>query len=144
MTAVTVTPANIRPLLPALNVKSYPAGEVLSVGDVVYIHTDGTILKAINTSAAAAQARGVVVSIGTYGATTAQIGDPCGVQLHGELELGPDVTLTVGAACFVSATAGKLDQSASATSGRFNYPFAYASKATAIFIGTVPVPVAVT
>lgn len=143
MAAITVTPRNIRPLLPALNVKSFNAGEAVSVGDVVYIHTDGTIKLAINTSAAAAQARGVIVSIGTYGAITAVIGEACGVQLHGEVELGPDVVLTPGAACFVSATAGKLDQTVSGTSGRFNYAFAYAKTATSIFIGTVPVPVAV-
>lgn len=143
MAAVTVTPANIRPALPALYVKSYQAGEALSVGDIVYIHTDQTLLKAVNTSAAAAQARGIVVSVGTFGATAAAIGDWCGVQLLGEVELGPDIELTIGAACFVSATAGKLDQTASATSGRFNYAFAYASRENAIMIGTVPVPVAV-
>jgi hypothetical protein len=119
MTDISQTAALVRPLNGAI-VRRKTAGGVVNVGDAVYIASDGDVEQADADAVASAQARGIVVAVGTTGATAAAAGDPVDIVTHGPVAIGAS-GLTDGAAVYVSTTAGKMDQTAPAAAG--DYPF---------------------
>jgi|GEM_PF-4247279 len=131
MAAITLLAEQIRPLNGA-TIRRLTAGAALNVGDVVYIDTDATVKPAIATSEAAAQARGIVVGVGVAGATSATSGGAVDVVTHGAVAVG--AALTVGAPVYVSATAGKTDHTAPATTGQFPFVVGWAEAAQTLYI----------
>jgi hypothetical protein len=119
MADISITAGQVRPLNGAV-IRRFTAGEAVTVGNAVYVHTDGTVKKADADALASAQARGVVVGVGVAGATSAATGNAVDVVTHGPVALGTS-GLTEGAVVYVSVTAGALDQTAPAASG--DYPF---------------------
>lgn len=103
------------------------AGEAIAAGDVCYIKSDGKAWKSNGTAAnAAAKAHGIA-------AKASDVGTP--VTLFRNVEMHYGSGLTPGAAYFVSATAGALDDAAT-TGG--TTACAFAVDATRIrFVGTV-------
>jgi hypothetical protein len=130
MAAIDVVAANVRPLNGAIIRRYKAASTGVAIGKAVYVKSDGLIELADGDAAATAQARGVVVAIGTGGKTAAAVGDQCDVVTHGAVNLGNATAMTDGAAVYVSPTVstvdGLMDQSASATPGKFNYIIGYA------------------
>jgi hypothetical protein len=120
MADISITAGQVRPLNGAI-IRRFTAGEAVSVGQAVFVHTDGTVKKADADVLASSQARGIVVGVGVAGSTSAASGNAVDVVTHGAIALGTS-GLTDGAAVFVSTTAGALDQTAPASAG--DYPFA--------------------
>ena len=119
MADIGVVAAQVRPLNGAI-VRRFTAGAAVSVGDAVYVASDGDVEPADADALASAQARGIAVAVGVAGATSAAAGQAVDVVTHGAVALG--VTgLTDGEVIYVSTTAGKMDQTAPAASG--DYPF---------------------
>ena len=143
MAAVDLVAANVRPLAGAI-MRRYPAATTsVTVGDAVYVKSDGNIDIADKDTVANAQARGIVVAIGTDGRTTAAVGDICDVVTHGPVELGNTTGMTEGAVVYVQDD-GAIDQTASATSGDFNYIIGYAEDLTVLYVqGAMAIPIAV-
>lgn len=133
MADITVAAGGVRPLNGAI-IRRFAAGAAVSVGNVVYIHTDSTIKPAKADADITYLARGIVVGVGTLGATTAAVGDMCDIVTHGPVELG--ITgLTDGAQMYVSAaTAGVMDQTAPAAVGKYKYSVGYAHSDTGIYV----------
>ena len=73
------------------------AGEAITAGQAVYMHTDGTLLKAITTSAITAAARGVALNGGA-------VGQPITYVKSGGYN--PGVACVVGVVYGVTDTAG--------------------------------------
>lgn len=141
MADIAINKTMVRPLNNAI-IRRFEAAAVMDIGTVVYIDTNGKVNKAQATTAAAAQARGIVVGVGATGKSTCAIGDALDVVTHGPVELG--VTgLTDGSALYVSATAGLMDQTAPATAGQFKYVIGYAHSDMGIYVqGQMVVPAA--
>lgn len=140
MADIDVVPSLVRPLNGAIR-RRKTAGGSGNVGDAVYYATDGDAEQADADAVGSAQARGIVVAVGTQGKTTFVEGDSIDVVTHGPVELGA-TGLTDGAAVFVSTTAGKLDQTAPASAGDFPFAIGYAESDTVIYVDpqvTVPV-----
>lgn len=142
MADIVTVAAKVRPLTGAV-VRRYAASASLTVGQAVYVHTDGTIKAADADAVASAQARGILVAVGIDGATSAASGDLCDVVVFGPVAVG--VTgLTEGAVVYVSTTAGAMDQTASVTTGDFNYVVGWVEADDVIFVQpqmTVPAAV---
>lgn len=132
MAAVTVTASLVCPLQGAV-VRRYIAGGTVSVGQAVYVAADGLVEAADADAADTAQARGIVVGVGVAGATSASDGQAVDVATHGAVVLGA-TALTPGAAVYISTTAGALDQTAPATSGKFKYVVGWAESAGVIYV----------
>lgn len=132
MADISITAAQVRPLNGAI-VRRFTAGAAVSVGDAVYVHTDGTVKRADADDGTQVQARGVVVSVGVAGASSAAAGEAVDVVTHGALALGTS-GLTDGAAVYVSTTAGKLDQTAPAASGDFKYVIGWAESDSVLYV----------
>lgn len=134
MAAISVVAAQVSPLRGAI-VRRYPAASVnVAVGKAVYVKDDGTIELADGDDVAQSQARGIVVAIGVRGKTVAAVGDQCDVVTHGPVMLGDSVAMTEGAVVYVSPTAGAIDQTASATTGDFNYIIGYAESQKVLYV----------
>jgi hypothetical protein len=144
MAVLTITAGNVRPLPGAL-VRRYPAASTnVTVGSFVYVKNDGKIELADADDQTQCQARGIVVAIGAFGKTTAAVGDMCDVVVFGPVAIGSDQDMVEGGVGYISPTAGKIDQSASATSGDFNYIIGFAESPTIFFVqGQLTVPTAV-
>lgn len=142
MASITVTAGQVRPLNGA-RVRRMNAGEAVSPGDSVYINTDSTVLKSDNSTAAKSQSRGIVVSSGCgNGATTYASGERVDVVVDGPV--AGFSGMTPGAVAYPNLTAGKLDHSASATTGKFNYAAGYAETDAIFYVqGQINVPAAV-
>lgn len=142
MAAVDVVASRVRPL--GAKTRRYPAASVnVAVGKFVYVKTDGTIELADKDAVATCQARGVVVAVGVNGNTTAAVGEMCDVAVSGPVELGNDTEMTEGAVAYIGDD-GAIDQTASATSGDFNYIIGWAESTTVFFVqGQMTIPAAV-
>ena len=128
MTALTIVPANVRPLLGAVT-RPYTAGEAMGVGKPVYMKSDGLVWLTDADAAASAKVLGVVVAVSGYGALVAAAGDQVDVTLAGPITGYSG--MTPGADAFVSATAGELQDAAPAgASGDYLYNIGYALSAT--------------
>jgi len=143
MAAIDVVAANVRPLTGAVIRRYLAASTNVVVGSVVYMKDDGTIELADGDSQTACQARGVVVGVG-LGKTTAAVGGACDVVTHGPVELGNTTAMTEGAPVYVSVTAGSMDQTASGTTGDYNYIIGWAENQTILYVqGQMIIPTAV-
>jgi len=117
MAAITIVPLDVSVVEPSLR-RPYPCGEVVKVGEAVYLASDGTIMLADAGAAATAQAIGICVAVGGYGAKVSVIGDMCDVVLHGGVTGFSG--LTPGLEVFASATPGAMDETKPAgSSGDF-------------------------
>jgi len=117
MAAITIVPLDVGALRESF-VRPYPCGEVVEVGEAVYLASDGTIMLADAAAADTAQAIGIVVAVGGYGKLVSVIGDVCDVVLHGVCTGFSG--LTPGLEVFASATAGAMDETKPAgSSGDF-------------------------
>jgi hypothetical protein len=113
MAAVTVTAVKVKPL-PGAIIRDFVAAGVVNTGDLVYVDSNGKVQQASGGAAGTANAIGVVVSVGTFGATAAAIGDTVSVAV-----LGPVTgfsSMTPGNRHYVSDTAGVLSTTAGTTS----------------------------
>lgn len=119
MTDLTLTQANIRPLLGTV-VRPYQAGGAVEVGDAVFIAADGDVELADADAAASARVIGVIVACGAYGKLTAVDGDRVDVCLYGPV-VG-FAGITPGDEYFASTTAGSIEDTAPAgSSGDYRY-----------------------
>ena len=127
MADITVTAKDVIPL-PGAFVEPYDAGGALTVGDTVYMASDGDVEEANASVAGTAYAIGVVVSVPGVGATTAVAGDKVAV-----VTLGP-VTgfsgMTPGDMLYQSDTAGALADAA----GTVSHKVGRARSATTVFV----------
>ncbi|MFP4323991.1 MAG: hypothetical protein ACLFTK_16170 [Anaerolineales bacterium] len=131
MANISIMAAQVRPLNGAI-VRRFIAGGAVSAGDAVYIHTDGTVLRADADAVASAQARGIVVGVGTAGAADATTGDAIDVVTHGPVALGTS-DLTDGAVVYTSTTAGALNDTAP-TGGPFPFVVGWAESPTVLYV----------
>lgn len=119
MADVTVTARNVSPL-PGAICRPFLAGGSGSVGNLVYIASDGDVEVTDADAAGTARAHGMVVSAGTEGATTFASGDAVSVCVFGPVAGFSGAT--PGVLAYVSNTAGAVGDAAGTTShivGRF-------------------------
>ena len=132
MAVITVTAANVRPLNGAI-MRRGTAGASGNVGDAVYLDGTNGWKPADADVEAASIARGVVVAVNAHvGATAYETGDRLDIVVFGPVAMGSG--MTPGGAIFVSPTAGKIDQSASATQGDYNFRIGWAEAADIVFV----------
>lgn len=115
MADISLTAANIRPLTENGAVTGmFTAGGALTIGDVVYLATDGDVEEAdANVSNAAGRGIGIVVA-GPNSSTSIAAGDPVTVCLFGPVEGFSGAT--PGDTVYVSDTAGALADAAGTVS----------------------------
>jgi hypothetical protein len=132
MAAITIVPLDVGALEPSMR-RSFKCGEVIEVGEAVYLASDGTIMLADAGAAVTAQAIGICVAIGGYGKLVSVIGDMCDVVLHGVCTGFSG--LTPGLEVFASATAGAMDETKPAgSSGDFVWSIGSVLGAGIIFV----------
>lgn len=141
MADIVTVAASIRPLTGAI-IRRFTASAAITVGQAVYVHTDGTIKPADADADASSQARGIAVAVGTEGATAAASGDIVDVVTHGPVELGV-ASNTEGAVVYVSTTAGAMDQTAPATTGDYPFIVGWMMTDTAIYVQPQVIPATV-
>lgn len=118
MAAITVTKADVRPL-PGAVIEKYPAAGALSLGDAVYLDSNGKVEKADADAAASMLVHGIVVSA-PRGGTDAVADDMVDVCVAGRVTGFSG--MTIGSLAFLSVTAGKVDHTApAAASGDFRF-----------------------
>lgn len=133
MAAFAGTAADIRPLPPAAIIRRYNAGGAITVGNAVYVASDGDVEQADADAEASAIAIGICVAVGSAGATVAAAGDRVDVCVFGPVT--GYAGLTPGALVWASVTAGSMDQTAPAgSSGDYPFVIGYAESATTIFV----------
>ena len=132
MADITVTAADVRPL-PGAVIQRFTADAALNVGDAVYIKSDGDAAQADADDATQAQAVGIVASA-PNGATSAAAGDTVDVVVAGPVT--GFSSMTPGALCYASTTAGKVADAAPAgASGDYKWIIGRAISATTILVG---------
>ena len=133
MADITVTAANVRPLNGAI-VRRGEAGGSGSVGNLVYLAgTDGWKQADADASQAAAMGRGIVVAVGSEGATTFADGDKVDIVVFGPVEGA--ASMTPGATVYNSSTAGAVADAAPAETGDdWDFIVGWAESASVIFV----------
>jgi hypothetical protein len=132
MAVVTITASAVRPLNGAITRRG-TAGASGSVGDAVYLDGTNGWKPADADVEAASMARGIVVAVNSFvGATAYESGDRLDIAVFGPVAMGTG--MTPGGAIFVSPTAGKIDQSASAVQGDYNFRLGWAEAADIVFV----------
>jgi len=118
MADLTVTAANVRPVnANQCIIRSVPAEVAIDVGEIVWIDPATETAKLADASAAGTMpAIGVVVAVGSQGATVGAAGDILSVVLFGPVA---GFTLTAGNEAYVSDTAGALADAAGTVSQVF-------------------------
>lgn len=143
MAAITVTAANVRPLNGSI-VRRYTAGGSGTVGDLVYLASDGDVEITDADALASSQVLGVVVAVNANpGGTTFIAGDRLDVVTYGPIAWGTG--MTPGGKVYNSVTAGAGDQTASSTSGDYPCIAGFAEAAAILFVmpqTTIPTVVA--
>lgn len=131
MADVTVTAASVRPLAGAI-VRRFTAGGTISIGDLVYIASDGDVEAADADAAASAIACGIAVGT-PDGGTSVSAGERVDVAM-----LGPVTgfsSLTPGTHVWASTTAGAIANAApGGSSGDYVYVVGLVESATTIFV----------
>jgi hypothetical protein len=129
MTDITVTAADVRPLPDAI-IEEYDAGGSGSVGDLVYMATDGDVEESDASAAGTTYAIGVVVAVGggIGGRTTFVAGDRLAVVVWGRVTGFSG--MTPGDMLYVSNTAATLGDAA----GDNSHKMGRARSATVVFI----------
>lgn len=141
MADISILGGQVRPLNGAI-VRRFTAGDSVSVGDAVFVYSDGTVKPADADAEASAQGRGIVVGVGVAGSTSAITGQAVDVVTHGPVALGTS-GLTDGAVVYISTTAGKLDQTAPAANGDYPFVIGWAESDGVLYVQPqVTVPVA--
>jgi len=112
MADLTLVAADVRPLSGAIIRGGY-LGEAASVGDLVSPKSDGLFWKSSASATPVLPAVGVVVAIGTEGATSGAAGDRVSVQFGGPIA---GFTVASAAKAFTSNNAGKIADAAGTTS----------------------------
>jgi len=106
MAACTVTAGDVRPLNGAV-IRRFDAGGTVSIGDVVYIASDGDVEQA-DGSAIGTTLPVIGIAVATPdGGTSASAGERLDVVVSGPV--AGFSSLTPGALGYVSDTAGKVD-----------------------------------
>ena len=132
MAAISKTAGLIKPLPNAVS-RSFPCGEVVNVGEAVYMASDGTIMLADADAALTAQAIGIVGAVGAYGALVSVVGDMCDVVMSGAISGYSG--LTPGLEVFASVTPGAMDETVPAgASGDFVWSVGFNLAAGIIFV----------
>ena len=130
MADATLTAASIRPLNGSV-IRRFDAGEALTVGDVVYIASDGDVQKADANLAVSVVAIGIVVA--SYdGETSIASGGVASV-----VTLGPVSgfsSLVDGSVYYVSETAAKLADAAPTGAGTWTQAMGYAEQDGVFFV----------
>lgn len=132
MAAIEVTASLVRPLHGAV-VRRFIAGAAVSVGQAVFIASDGLVEPADASAQDSAQARGIVVGVGVAGQTSASSGQAVDVVTHGPVVLGV-TSLDEGDVVYVSATAGAIDQTAPAAQGDYPYIIGWAESSGVVYV----------
>jgi len=128
MADITVTAASVRPLGGAV-IRRYAAGGAGTVGNSVYIASDGDVEVTDANSTTTLDTIGLVVGVnGQVGATTWVAGDELDVVLQGPVT--GLAGMTPGATAYVSDTAGAVADAA----GSNTYIIGKAETATTLFI----------
>jgi hypothetical protein len=128
MTDISLTAANIRALQANGAVpRNYEAGGSITIGDAVYINSDGEVEQADGSAQASAKAIGIAVE--SYdGETSVSSGDPVSVCVFGPVSgfsgMTPADTL------YVSDDAGDIADSA----GTFSHVIGHAESATIVWV----------
>ena len=130
MAAITTTAANVRPRNGAI-VRKFTCGGTVTPGNGVYVASDGDVERADADDQTQCQAVGIAVSDGS-GATSFAAGTVIDVVVHGAVT--GFASMTPGGVVYVDTGAGDLDQTASATTGDFNYIIGRAISAATIFV----------
>jgi hypothetical protein len=119
MSAISLTAAQIRAMQAnGAVVRPYDAGEELTIGNCVYINTDGDVAQADANAVASARGIGIVVE-GIGSETTINSGERCSVCVFGPVS--GFSSMTPGANAYVSDTAGGLDTAAGTCSRIMGY-----------------------
>lgn len=131
MADITITAADVRPL-PGAIIQRYTADVALTVGNAVYLKSDGDVAKADADDAAQVQAIGIVVGV-PGGGTVSAAGDKVDVVVEGPVAGASG--LTPGGLMYASVNAGNIaDASPAGASGDFRWIIGRANSATTIFI----------
>jgi hypothetical protein len=121
---------NVKPLVQSI-IKPVIAGEIVDVGEIVYLKSDGKYWLADADALITSQARGIVVGIGAYGAVTSVADQQIDVCFYGPVNGW--TALTPGANLYASVTAGAIANAVPST-GDFIWVIGYAYSAEAIFV----------
>jgi hypothetical protein len=108
MADLVVSGRAVRPMAaPDPDIRDFTAGGVVNIGDVVYVDSTGKVQQG-NAGAAGTCAGivGVAVSVGSFGALVAALGDVVSVLIQGAVN-GYTVN-TIGAKVYASNTAGRI------------------------------------
>ncbi|MBZ0309064.1 MAG: hypothetical protein K8I82_23570 [Anaerolineae bacterium] len=132
MTAIEVTASLVRPLHGAV-VRRFIAGASVSVGQAVFIASDGLVEPADASAQDSAQARGIVVGVGVAGQTSASSGQAVDVVTHGPVVIG-NSSMNEGEVIYISPTAGVIDQTAPAAEGEYPFVVGWAESGTVIYV----------
>ena len=128
MSAISLTAAQIRAMTEnGAVVRPYSAAEELTIGNCVYVNTDGDVAKADANAVASARGIGIVVE-GIDSETTIDSGERCSVCVFGPVSGFSG--MTPGANAYVSDTAGGLDTAA----GTCSRIMGYAERAGVLFV----------
>jgi len=130
MTDATLTSANIRPLNGAI-VRQFAANAELTVGNVVYIASDGEVDKADCNAALTSIGVGIVVA-SRDGQTTIAAGEAASVVVLGPV--GGFSGLVEGSRMFVSEVAGGLRTAAPTGAGTWSHCMGYAERDGVFFV----------
>ena len=128
MTDISLTAAQIRPLTEnGAVLRRYTAGASITIGDAVYVASDGDVEPADGNAVASARAIGIAVA--SYdGETSVNSGDPVTVCVFGPVSGFSG--MTPGANHYVSDEAGNVADSA----GTCSRIIGYAESATVLFV----------
>lgn len=126
MSVVTVTSADVRPLTGA-TVRRFTAGGSITLGDAVYIASDGDVEAADGSAIGTTWAVGVAVAT-PDGGTSVSSGERVDVVVYGPV--AGFSSLTVGALGYVSDTTGGIDTAA----GTKTFILGYNESATVFFV----------
>lgn len=143
MADVVTTADEISPLETA-KVRRYFAGAAITVGNLVYLDTAGKVQPADANALASSQAIGIAVAFSIRGATVCAANEAVDVCIWGPVWVGATAGMTIPGRAYVSATAGKFDQTVTTTPGEYPFIVGKAEAACILFINpqvTIPVVV---
>lgn len=133
MTALSLTAADIRPLIPSNVVQAKADAADMEPGDLVYRKSDGDVALADATAALTVEAIGVIVAIENGKSATAA-GDVVTVALSGSRIAGFS-DMTPGTIGYVSdETAGEISDTAPSGAGTWTKAVGHAESATVFFL----------
>lgn len=129
MANISLTAANIRALQPnGAIVRPYTAGSTVTIGQLVFIGTDGFVDPA-DGDVDAATARAIGIAVESYdGETSVTVGNPCSVCVFGPVSGFSG--MTPGANGYVSDDVGRLADAA----GTYSRIMGYAERAGVFFV----------